>query len=588
MESFDTANSFEGERGGDVPCTVICSHCHRETDVNHSGPGPAAGGGGGGGGAAAGRHIAGKKKRKRVGGPCLDFPLFPNESSGDISEGASGVGVRKKGNRCGAGHALSSVTPSTDPERGGGGCGVETRQLLSLSRGTFTSNENGVSFSDSRSSACDQTSGRAESEDDLGELKLAFSNAGGGLGRIRAMPPLAYGWKGAAVSSSSSSSTKKIGPVLAPAPSPGPTFAAAAALAVGPVHSPPTSLEGTQNASGGALATVTEGWAPSKDSWRGSWQGSWRRSNESVISSSSGRSEIDAASFRRSVQAQAMALRAALWSSSTGSRGADRQSDGVASRVSGVSGISGNRDSEGGCSSRSSRGFPGRWFGPPAPKLQAPPNAVPPPPPVPQPPRPEGIHMPTLVPAHTALRPTQGSFANGSTNGCANDFTSGSTNDFASGLANSFAHGSANVFANSSVNGFANGCGCRSDREASGMQMPSAWPLPPPRSRPRPRPLVVSGGGDGGGGGGRQTPSERCPEQQREAVNRSPCVASTGVPLASGPRSVTRFGESPPVSSATASIGMSSAASSSSLESVDLAATQEERVATGLTPAGAV
>lgn len=559
MESYDTANSFEGEHGGDVPCTVICSHCHRETDVNHSGPGPApaaagggGGGGGGGGAAAAGRQIVGKKKRKRVGGPCLDLPLFPNESSGEVSVGANGVGVGKKGDRFGAGHALSSVTPSTDPEGGRGGCGVETRQLLSLSRGTFTSNENGVSSSESRSSACDQTSGRAESEDDVGELKLAFSNAGGGLGRIRAMPPLSYGWKGAAASSSSSSS-KKVGPARAPAPAPA------------PARSPATSLEAANNPSAGGLATVTGGWAPSKDSWRSSWRGSWRRSNESVISSSSGRSEVDAASFRRSVQAQAMALRAALWSSSTGSRGAERQSDGVVSRVSGVSGISGNRDSEGGCSSRSSgRGFTGRWFGPPAPRLQAPPNAAPPPPPVPLQPRPEGIQVPTIVPARTALRPTQGGFANG----CANGFP------------NSFANG----FGDGSVNSFANGCGFRSDREGTGMQAPSVRPPPPPRSRPRP--LVISGGG--GGGGERQIPSERWTEQQRDAVNRSPCVVSMGVPLASGPRGGARVGESPPVSSATASIGMSSAASSSSLESVDLAALPEERVAsTGLTSAGA-
>ena len=244
------------------------------------------------------------------------------------------------------------------------------------------------------------------------------------------------------------------------------------------------------------------------------------------------------------------------WSSSTSSRG-DRQSDGLGSRVSGVSGISGNRDSEGGCSSG---GFPGRWFGPPAPKLQAPPNAALPPPPAKLSPGPEDIHVPTHVPAHTALRPTQGGFASGSANG------------------------SANVSAIGPASGFANVIGCRGNREGTGMQVSCARPPPPPRSRPRP--LVVNGGV--GGGGERQLPSERWPEQQCGTVNRSPCVVPIAVPLASGPRGGARFGESPPMSPATASIGMSSAASSSSLESVDLAATPEEGAAPSvLSPAGA-
>lgn len=54
----------------------------------------------------------------------------------------------------------------------------------------------------------------------------------------------------------------------------------------------------------------------------GGWQGSWRRSSESMLSSASLHSELDAASFSRSLQAQAAALRAALCSSNASSNNA--------------------------------------------------------------------------------------------------------------------------------------------------------------------------------------------------------------------------------------------------------------------------
>lgn len=55
---------------------------------------------------------------------------------------------------------------------------------------------------------------------------------------------------------------------------------------------------------------------------RAGWRGGWKRSSrdDSMISSSSPHSELDAASFSRSLQAQAAAMRAALWSSTSQSQ----------------------------------------------------------------------------------------------------------------------------------------------------------------------------------------------------------------------------------------------------------------------------
>lgn len=299
-----------GDGGG--TWTVVCSHCHQQTDASqgfhtrmkstaantlyNTGVGMGVGGGG------ATLRRAKRKGKHPVVGHASD--LAPSADLGSASVLASGGSVKHGGNARTT-KGIRSAALGRRPGAGlyGGDVYRGGDDSAPLGGDNFSSQE--VSFSSSPSVGARFESDRSNlDESGRGDGKACGDPEEGPsrvppVGRAAIAGIAGAGGRGAV-------GVPRGGRVRAAGKNDG------GLIRLDRVVTP----EGFGTTSAGLRAGPGGSGAPGTG---GGWQGSWRRSSESMLSSASLHSELDAASFSRSLQAQAAALRAALCSSNASS-----------------------------------------------------------------------------------------------------------------------------------------------------------------------------------------------------------------------------------------------------------------------------
>lgn len=263
--------ALEGEEGAGGPWTVVCTHCHQQTDVTLSYPHAEP--------EVADPCRAGNRTGTRHADPRLDFQQTSEE--GRIAAvAAAATAFEQRARELRAAFALSSLVQSADADGE-----LRVRPVFG-GRSSRPAGDNSMlpASLDLPPLAGDEIVDLAKAED-VGDLELAFSSADRSLGR--------------------SPITRSVGDGVANMP-PLRNNGGSGSIPAGRVVAP-EKVQGVAGSADGA-----GGGGRRED---GGCRGCGRRSSVSMLSSASGHSDSDALSFSRSLQAQASALRAALWSS---------------------------------------------------------------------------------------------------------------------------------------------------------------------------------------------------------------------------------------------------------------------------------